>query len=284
MINLPETNENEQKLEQKLEVPLVLKPADIFDIFGHEIRIEVIRLLHENIEMTYSSIRDMMKIDPGLLNFHLRKLKGFIKITEKGTYILSDYGKIAYEVLYWTENFCPKVLRDKNIKYPITLNIVSRRVLAFLLDSFVLFLCTGIFLSKDFWFSIYGMFIEIDFSDIITFYTNFFLNYAELFLGAYGYFTVLEAYKGQTLGKYILGIRTIRVDGRKSEILDVAVRNIGKVFFLPFDLLIGLLFYVGHGYLRFFDYYTENTIEKITPVKPAEIAEPVITKAAEANY
>jgi len=49
----------------------------------------------------------------------------------------------------------------------------------------------------------------------------------------------------------------------KITILESAIRNIGKVFLLLPDILIGVLFYRKKGYIKFLDYYTQTTVEKI---------------------
>jgi uncharacterized RDD family membrane protein YckC len=85
--------------------------------------------------------------------------------------------------------------------------------------------------------------------------------YAHIFFAVYVFLTILEAYKGQTPGKYLLGIRVVKASGGKVSLLESAIRNAGKVFLLPLDLVIGLAFYRKKGYIRFFDYYTETTIE-----------------------
>ncbi len=72
-------------------------------------------------------------------------------------------------------------------------------------------------------------------------------------------FTVLEGYKGETLGKYLLGLRVVKMDGRKLGFADAAVRNIGKVFLLPIDLLLGLRYH-KLGHIRFFGHYTNSTV------------------------
>ncbi|MCS4541198.1 MAG: RDD family protein [Euryarchaeota archaeon] len=262
--------------------------ADIFDVLSHEIRMKIIQLLYENIEMSYSEILDALKIDSGLLNFHLRKIKRFIRPTNSGTYVLSECGKIAHEIVCDANKKLHliglKEERLKEIGKPLSLDIISRRILAFALDALILFLSTGLFLDKNFWLLASG-----DLSPIINATYETVASYSTMFLASYGYFTVLDAYKGQTLGKHVFRIRCVKVSGEKIKILDSAVRNIGKAFLLPLDMILGLLFYARYGYLRFFDYYTKCTVEKIMPeikrveeVK-AEIAEPEIAKVAEAQ-
>lgn len=91
--------------------------------------------------------------------------------------------------------------------------------------------------------------------------------YSHILFAVLIYFTLLEAYKGQTPGKYLLGIRVVKVGGLKMGLLESGIRNMGKVFLLPFDLLVGIIFYRKHGYLRFFDYYTKVSVERVKLIK-----------------
>ena len=55
-----------------------LKTVEFFKVLSHEIRTKIISLLHENIEMSYTEILRALNIEEGNLNFHLRKMKGFL--------------------------------------------------------------------------------------------------------------------------------------------------------------------------------------------------------------
>ncbi|MDJ0270843.1 MAG: RDD family protein [Aigarchaeota archaeon] len=88
--------------------------------------------------------------------------------------------------------------------------------------------------------------------------------YAHVFFAVYIFMTALEAYKGQTPGKYLKKIRVIKTNGGKISLLESAIRNGGKFFLLLLDVIIGLLFFSKKGYLRFFDYYIEAVIEKMS--------------------
>lgn len=49
------------------------------------------------------------------------------------------------------------------------------------------------------------------------------------FVMFYGYFVILEYYLRSTIGKAIMNLRVIRVDGRKPKFSDSFCRNIGKM-------------------------------------------------------
>ena len=87
--------------------------------------------------------------------------------------------------------------------------------------------------------------------------------YSHVIFAVYIMVTFLEAFKGQTLGKYVFSIRVVKVNGEKIGLLESGIRNSDKIFLLPLDLIIGLLLLRKKGYLRFFDYYTGVKTEKI---------------------
>jgi len=53
------------------------------------------------------------------------------------------------------------------------------------------------------------------------------------------YWTVLEGYRGQSLGKLFLNIAVTGPFGEKIRFRDSALESFGKAFLLPFDCLIG---------------------------------------------
>jgi uncharacterized RDD family membrane protein YckC len=57
------------------------------------------------------------------------------------------------------------------------------------------------------------------------------------------YWTILEGYKGQSLGKMALGIKVVHRSGRPMNVLQSAVQSFGKSVLLPLDVLIGLLIF-----------------------------------------
>ena len=57
------------------------------------------------------------------------------------------------------------------------------------------------------------------------------------------YWTVLEGYRGQSLGKMLLNIVVVGPYGEAIGYRDSAVQSFGKAFLLPLDLLIGLFAY-----------------------------------------
>lgn len=61
------------------------------------------------------------------------------------------------------------------------------------------------------------------------------------------YWTFLEGYRGQSLGKMVLGIAVVGSAGEQIGFKDAAVESFGKAFLLPLDLIIGILADQGKG-------------------------------------
>jgi uncharacterized RDD family membrane protein YckC len=256
--------------------------AELFEVLSHKIRRAIIQNLYEKVELSYTELLTTLKIGEGLLNFHLRKLKGFIEQTESGTYILSGNGKLAHSLMH-TAHESLRVKRGIELTPVPTLSkgIVLRRSTAFLLDVFIFFIFTGVFLDPAIW-SYLSEFVG-HIAKVVELHpwifhpehlpmigqlsARFIAVYAHILFAVVIYFTLLEAYKGQTPGKYLLGIRVVKVGGLKMGLLESGIRNMGKVFLLPLDLLVGIIFYRKRGYLRFFDYYTEVTVERVKLIK-----------------
>lgn len=71
-------------------------------------------------------------------------------------------------------------------------------------------------------------------------------------LGFYGfllflYWTLLEGFRGQSLGKMVLGIAVVGPIGEQIGFRDAAIESLGKSFLLPLDVIIGILAFRGQG-------------------------------------
>jgi len=259
---------------EKYEMNIGELEKDIFDVLSHEIRREILTLVYNRIEMSYTELLKTLNIGDGLLNFHLKKLTGFLEKTEKGTYILSEKGRLAYTLI-------ETVRRHTGVEYhkapSLDRDIVLRRVGAFILDAIIFFVFSGIFLDPKLWdilirtFSHLTSLVELHpwifHLDHLTIFSEGVFRlvgiYSHIFFAIYIFITLLEAYKGQTLGKYMMGIRVVKLGGLRLGIIESGIRNAGKVFLLPLDLIIGILLFRNRGYLRFFDYYTDNVVERV---------------------
>lgn len=65
------------------------------------------------------------------------------------------------------------------------------------------------------------------------------------------YWTVLEGYRGQSLGKMIMNIAVMGPSGEKIGFLDSAIESFGKAFLLPLDCIIGWTVFRGGGQRAF---------------------------------
>ncbi len=246
----------------------------IFDVLGHEIRRQIISLLYTRIELTYTELLNTLNIGDGLLNFHLKKLTDFIKKTDKGTYILTEHGKLAYKLIKMAT---VETSMDSPSVASVDGEIFLRRIGAFLIDTIVFFIFSGVFLDPKLWevvmptirhlMSIIDLHPWILHPEHLTLFSEGIFRlvgvYSHIFFAVYIFITLLEAYKGQTPGKYVLKIRVVKIGGLRLNLIESAIRNAGKVFLLPLDLIVGIIFLRKRGFIRFFDYYTDSIIEKV---------------------
>lgn len=58
----------------------------------------------------------------------------------------------------------------------------------------------------------------------------------------FAYWILLEYTSGQSLGKRLLHLRTVKANGTKPSFGDSVVNSFGKAFLLPIDVILGLIF------------------------------------------
>jgi uncharacterized RDD family membrane protein YckC len=75
------------------------------------------------------------------------------------------------------------------------------------------------------------------------------------------YWTALEGYRGQSLGKMLLNIVVVGPYGEAIGFRDSALQSFGKAFLLPVDCLIGLLAY-REKRQRFFNKLSDTVVKK----------------------
>ncbi len=217
---------------------------EFFKALAHPYRIRIIELLHEDVELSYSEMLTALQIETGPLNFHLKSM-GELWAKRDDKYVLSDAGELAFRMIQ-------EVRRpEKKTAEPVK-SFILKRLTATLID-FALFLGGPalVALLTSVWVPFYRTGIS---AIEVTF-----LVHSVLFL-TFLTFTAMETYNGQTLGKYYTGIRVLKEDGRKINLTEGAIRNVAKVYFLPLDVLAGLLLYRKYGYIRFSDYYIKARI------------------------
>ncbi len=58
----------------------------------------------------------------------------------------------------------------------------------------------------------------------------------------FGYWIILEYKTGQSIGKKILHLKVLNIDGKSPPLLGVIISSFGKSFLLPIDMILGLIF------------------------------------------
>lgn len=80
------------------------------------------------------------------------------------------------------------------------------------------------------------------------------------------YWTALEGYRGQSLGKMLLSIVVVGLEGEKIGFRDSALESLGKAFLLPLDCLVGWVIYKGRGQ-RAFNKFSNTVVASADEVK-----------------
>jgi uncharacterized RDD family membrane protein YckC len=86
----------------------------------------------------------------------------------------------------------------------------------------------------------------------------------------FAYWTVMEGFRGQSIGKMVMNLRVVNRDGTKISYSTAAVESFGKAFLLPFDCLIGWLGMPGTK-LRVFNRISNTIVIKTDYREPAGI-------------
>ncbi len=79
------------------------------------------------------------------------------------------------------------------------------------------------------------------------------------------YWTALEGYRGQSLGKMLLNIVVVGPVGEKIGFRDSAMESFGKAFLLPLDCLAGWIVYKGSGQ-RAFNRFSDTIVAEANEV------------------
>ena len=84
------------------------------------------------------------------------------------------------------------------------------------------------------------------------------------------YWLILEYKTGQTIGKKILRLKVVTIEGKKPKLVSIAINVFGKAFLLPLDVLLGIIF-TNQKRQRIFSKISDILIIKITEKEPEEI-------------
>jgi uncharacterized RDD family membrane protein YckC len=223
--------------------------SKILSDLSHPLRREILLRLNEKTELSFTDLMNSLNVDTGKLSFHIRSLGGFLEQTPSGKYRLSKLGENAVVFIKDVEAWAVEVgAAKKNSILPLA--ALQKRVYAFLIDFAI---ALGIFTTTTIATNLLsslasGVAFRLDIPNVIFFLVLF-----------WAYSTLLEGFAGQSLGKRIIGLKVVRLDGKKLFYDHAAVRNFGKAFLLPFDLLFGFRLQ-DKRFVRYFDKFSDTTV------------------------
>lgn len=224
----------------------------ILSELSHPLRREILLKLDERVELSFTDLMNTLKVDTGKLSFHLRSLTGFLEQTPTGKYRLSKLGENAVIFIKDIESWAVEADIAKKTSI-LPLATLKKRTYAFLIDFGIvlgIFMVTTIVTNLLSLLTTGGVF-HFDIPNIILFLVLF-----------WAYSTLLEGFAGQTLGKRIVGLKVVRLDGKKLFYDHTAIRNFGKAFLGPFDLLFGFRL-KDERFARYFDKFAGTTVKDL---------------------
>jgi len=210
--------------------------SKILSVLSHSLRREILLEISEKNECSFTELMNALHIDTGKLSFHIRSLGVFLEQAPSGKYRLSRLGENAVRLIKDLEAWAPEAeIAAKTTGLPIA--TFRKRTLAFLID----------------------LALVLAITILITLPNTISTGLIVFLVLLWGYSTLLEGFAGQSLGKRIIGLKVDRTAGKKLSYDNEAVRNFGKAFLLPFDLLVGLRL-KDPRYIRYFDKFAGTTV------------------------
>ncbi len=239
--------------------------SKVLSVLSHRIRREILLILHDKGESSFTDLMNTLHIDTGKLSFHMRSLQPFIVQTESGKYRLSRVGEDAVRVIRDVESWAE--IADASRKdSQLQLASFGKRVGAFLIDITITFSISALLL-----FELVASLFTSNQSWIIVGLNLLFVSLGLLWV----YSTLLEGFGGQSVGKRALSIMVVRTNGRKVGYEHAAVRNFGKVL-LPLDLVFGYILN-DKRYIRYFDKFAGTTVIDLRKRAATPAATPTTT-------
>jgi uncharacterized RDD family membrane protein YckC len=220
--------------------------SKVLSVLSHKIRRQILVILCDKGESSFTDLMNALNIDTGKLSFHIRTLQPFLEQTESGKYKLSRAGEDAVRVVRDVESWAEvaDVERGKGTQLPLA--SFTKRTFAFLIDFSIMLAVTLLLLLETLFSLLAGNWLVS-------------LNLLFVALGLlWVYSTLLEGFSGQSIGKSVLGLKVVQTNGRKLSYDHAAVRNFGKVL-LPFDLVFGYLLN-DPRFIRYFDKFAGTTV------------------------
>jgi uncharacterized RDD family membrane protein YckC len=222
--------------------------SKVLSVLSHPLRREILLYLSNKGEQTFTDLLNLLKVDTGKLSFHLRSLSPFIEQTPNGKYKLSRAGESAVRIVHDVESWA-EVADTQRKASSLPLAPFKKRFVAFLIDSALIFgITNAVILVQQLLSPGTNLGNEVS--------ASLFITIGLLWL----YSTLLEGFNGQSIGKRIIGLKVVRIDGKKMSYDHAAVRNFGKVLpLLPFDLIYGWRI-KNQEFMRYFDKFAGTTV------------------------
>lgn len=225
----------------------------ILSALSHPLRRQILRYVSEMEECSFTDLMNALGIDTGKLSFHIRNLTGLVEQAPSGKYRLSKMGENAVRLVMDLQSWAGELnVQDRGSSMPIA--NIRKRAYAFLLDfGLVLSVFAVASLIGNVFSLVTGGGFRLDIN-VILFVLVFWV-----------YSTLLEGFAGQSLGKKLLRLTVVRLDGKRMFYDHAAVRNFGKIFvILPFDLLAGRRL-KDTRFIRYFDKFAGTTVIDLKP-------------------
>jgi uncharacterized RDD family membrane protein YckC len=219
--------------------------SKVLSVLSHRIRREILLILNEKGESSFTDLMNTLNIDTGKLSFHIRTLSPFLQQTESGKYRLSRAGEDAVRVIYDVESWAEAADVTRKATQ-LVLASFRKRTYAFLIDFGMIFLVTSLILIE--------LVLSFLGGDTVIILTLLFASLGFLWV----YSTLLEGFSGQSIGKRVIGLKVVKINGKKMDYEHAAVRNFGKIL-LPFDLLFGYPLN-DPRFIRYFDKFAGTTV------------------------
>jgi len=222
----------------------------IFSVLSNPLRREILLYLSEKEECPFMDLANALNVDTGKLSFHIRNLTAFIEQTTSGRYRLSRLGENAVALIRDLETWSTEVDVSKKTSM-LQIAGLRQRAIAFLVDFAIAFSVFMAMPSVLLLLTSAGTFFQ--YVNIIIFLLLFWV-----------YLTLLEGFSGQSLGERVVELRVVMVNGKKMSYDHAAVRNFGKVFLLPVDLLLGTRLN-DKRFLRYFEKFSGTIMIDLRP-------------------
>ena len=145
-------------------------------------------------------------------------------------------------------------MSDFNPSTEIVIAKWSDRFFAWLIDFLIIWSITLVIIAS--WMGT----IEFDWNRMWMF--SHITDYIPESLFFFVYWIILEYRNGQSVGKKILNLKVVTLEGKKPTLMTIALSSFGKAFILPLDLILGWIF-TNQKRQRIFNKISDTIVIKI---------------------